>query len=557
MRARAATYTLVSHVQRKSRRPERSVDQQQGFLEADARGEGLRISERHSDPDISASRFARTTVRPGWNALRATVRQRRIDVVMLWEVSRASRERADFATFLNECRAAKVRVYVRSDMRTYDLENPSDWAALASAGISSVVESERISARTKRGIIDIQAEGRNVGRIPYGYQHVRDENELPQRVPDPRTVPAVRFIFASLAAATPVMRLRAELDAAGYPTPGGSASWSRSSIRSIAANIAYTGRPPDGTDATWEPVIDRALWGAANEALRERAGRRPATARWLLSYIMTCGACGAPVAVIPKPFPRAWRDSELRVEWDKGSGAVYRCTKNVCGCVLAAPVDWADWLMTESLIRWAIRPGVYEALTAGNNELAARLDGEIAAERVRLNAFETEAIATGSPALARVITGIESALTALSAERDSAVADPAVLRLIGHGEPGADIRETVALMELPTLRRVISTIAEPVLNSPKGGQAIDSPFRLKPNFRDDPRERALIPDFDPVKFPARGPSNPRKIRRRLKHQSRSLPHGISKYGGRKNDERQDHEEVPRGSRHRGSQYQYR
>jgi hypothetical protein len=190
--------------------------------------------------------------------------------------------------------------------------------------------------------------------------------------------------------------------------------------------------------------------------------------------------------------------------------------------VLAVPVDWADWLMAEALIRWATRLGVYEALTARADELVARLDEEIAAECVRINAFETEAIAKGSPALARVITGIESALTALNAERDRAVADPAVLRLVGHGEPGADIRERVALMELPTLRRVISTIAEPVLNSPKGGQAVDSPSRLKPNFRDDPRERALIPDFDPAKFVAREPSNPGKIRRRLIHQSRSL-----------------------------------
>jgi hypothetical protein len=143
--------------------------------------------------------------------------------------------------------------------------------------------------------------------------------------------------------------------------------------------------------------------------------------------------------------------------------------------------------MTEALTAWASSPGVYEILTAADDQRVSLLDGEIAAERSRLEVFEVEAIESGSAALARVIRGLEVKISNLEHERHELTVPP-VLRDLA--EPGADIRARVKSMDLPVLRRVISTVADPVLSVPEPGQPVDSPYRLVPNFRDDPRSTA-------------------------------------------------------------------
>jgi DNA invertase Pin-like site-specific DNA recombinase len=146
----------------------RSIERQNQEGRRATEQNGWRVVGRYSDPAVSASRFARKD-RPEWARLLADVTAGRIDVIVMWEVSRGSRRAGEWMSFLDLCRERGVRVYITQDRRVYDLSLTSDWKDMASAGVDSAHESNKTSDRTRDGVVDSVARGDPYGRVPYGY----------------------------------------------------------------------------------------------------------------------------------------------------------------------------------------------------------------------------------------------------------------------------------------------------------------------------------------------------------------------------------------------------
>lgn len=262
------------------------------------------------DDGSSASRFA-TKARSDWARLAIDLEEHRLDVLIVWEITRGSREPVEGFTWLNLCRDNGVLVYVMSDEELYDPRKTRHYDALGRAILDGATESNKTSDRVLRGVRQAAARTGGAtphGRTPYGYRRQLRNPDLIQRpdkmpwddfyvqVPDDATAPVVVEIFNRISRADPIVAVVNDLNNRGIPGPAGG-PWVRQSIRKTVRNVAYAGkREHEGTTyaAVWPELVDDTLWLAANRVLDQPDRRRtkPGQIRWMLSYIVT-SRCGS------------------------------------------------------------------------------------------------------------------------------------------------------------------------------------------------------------------------------------------------------------------------
>jgi len=469
----------------------RSVEQQNQAGSRAAQTHGWTIVGRYADPGLSASRYARKS-RPEWERLRADVQAGRLDVVVMWEPSRGSRKLSTWAGFLDDCLEHGVLIYITRDEYLYDPANTRDWRELASEGVDSAHESDKNSARSRRGIADAAERGEPYGRIPYGYtrryEHdvTHPKGKRPIQEPDSEEAPVACEIITHISEGGSISGLIYDLAQRGITNRSGK-PWSHSSIaRMVLEGVAYIGkRRHNGgplLDGNWAPLVDEDVYWAAVSVLKDparrrkaeqRGGIRPGRARWLLSYIATCAEpeCGAPLGVVTNRMRRGVPEPQ------------YRCSNSTASHAYA-PVEWMDWLVGEAVVRWCAQEQVYAVLTEGSYGDALTAQDEAKAERARLATFEAQAIAgtLSAEAYARIASGIEARIAELEATA-AELAVPAELRaLVGTGDREADIAARWLAMPLPARRSVIRKISAPTLKpTGRSGRLLD-PFRVSVNF---------------------------------------------------------------------------
>jgi site-specific DNA recombinase len=490
MGLRAGLYPRVSDDQDKT---SRSVPQQVDDLRAACGQEGWRVVAEYPEPDRSASRFAKRD-RPQWARLMADLTAGRLDVVVLWESSRGDRKLTGWSTFLDECRERGVLIHVTSHHRTYDLSIPREWRTLADEGVDSAYESEKTSMRIKRDLADAAQRGRPHGRLAYGYTRQYDvrTGKLDKQVPDPGEAPVAREIITRIASSDAVSAILRDLDARSVRTRAGG-RWSRSSTcRLVLEGVVYIGkRRHNGgplLDGDWPAIVDEDVYWRAVAVLSDPkrkpagGGIRPGRSRWLLSYIAKCAVCGGPLSV-----RHAARAGSRQVDY-------YRC---IAGHAVM-PVDFFDRAVSEVVMTWAAKPGVYEAVMRRDDTNAGAARAEADAERARLVSFEEDAIAgrISSASFARIAAGIESRIAELE-ERTRAGGHPALRELFGSGSNLETIRGVWAGMPLTAQRHVVSAlVAEPgyLRLRPSGVRGRDHAAlldlrRIELKLADDPRAR--------------------------------------------------------------------
>jgi DNA invertase Pin-like site-specific DNA recombinase len=465
----------------------RSVEQQNRDNQAAADREGWRVVARYQEPDRSASRFARKD-RPEWSRLLADVTQGRLDVVVLWEPSRGDRRLTGWSTFLDECRARSMKIHISSHHHTYDLSNPRDWRSLAEEGVDSAWESEKTSLRGRRAAEYAAQRGRPHGRLPYGYarRYHPTTRDLEEQYPDPEQAPVAHEIIERIAAGEAVSRLIRDLAAREIPSPTGQPRWARSTIvRLVLDGVCYIGkRRHNGgplLDGNWPALVSDDVYWKAVTVLQDparktqadgRGGIRPGRARWLLSYIATCGKCGGPLSVTHRAR-------------SAGRTAMYRCASSVGGCAYA-DVEWLDGVVADRLIRYLAEPERWKP----EGDMAAReaqaLSDEAAAERARLAGFEAAAVAgdLSDASFVRIAAGIEERIAELEARAAAAAVPPVLTELRGDArlwrvDPSRaadrrfDILEWWERMPLAAQRRAVSGLCSVELAPMGSGDVLD------------------------------------------------------------------------------------
>src|ERR1043165_5125597 len=192
--------------------------------------------------DGSSAGPHRTKDRKDWSELWTAVDHGLVDVILVWEVARCSRDMTDWFPFLKLCGERGVVIHVINHDRTYDPGKSQDWAILAKDGVDAQLYVLKLSEDVQRGVNESAEDGKPHGRVLYGYHRFYDQHTrefVAQRVHLPHAK-VVRRIIRHVSKKKPTVAIQNELNNEKIPSPIGG-RWNRNTIRSIVRNRGYLG----------------------------------------------------------------------------------------------------------------------------------------------------------------------------------------------------------------------------------------------------------------------------------------------------------------------------
>lgn len=448
-----------------------------------AMGENVEVISEIRDDNRSASRGSRGRV--GFAEVLYLIERGQADLLILWEVSRSSRDLEEFMGLVNACSDNGLELAVAGTR--YDPSKVNDWLPLAFQGVMAEAEARRIKQRNIDSV-EINARRRTPhGRIPYGYRRLYDPktgvliNQTPYDEHDPSCLSTESQIVADAAQAVlrgeTLRQICRELSSRGVPTPrkprpktlvenpkGVVTAWDPLTLRQLLLNPTIAGRRvhrgEDIGPAAWDPIIDYGTWLRLRNYLKDPsrlsvANPRGPAPRHLLSGIAQCGECGAKVkaATNLSRMPRA-----------------YACRTEGCMRVTAT-ADRVDERVEGVLMALFERPDFQGALADAHmrRETATSKGPDVASLIVEREA-ELDVVEklreTGEMTLRAYVAEtkrIEDAIELLRSQQAAAVSSPALRRLmtaatLQDGWKNADLmdkREVVRLLLDVTIMRAV------------------------------------------------------------------------------------------------------
>ncbi len=426
--------------------------------------QGWTLDEAHAieDDGRSASRFA-SRKRERWPDVLRAIDRGEVDVLLLWESSRGDRKLARWAELLDLLRDRGVLLYIVSHERGYDVRVPRDWKAMANDGVDSAAESEVTSKQVRRGVAGVIADGKPIGRTPFGYRRRYWSTEDPETGKPVHHVaqeehseqgPVVREIFHRLARGVPVNKLTEDLNARGVPASTGGA-WTRGAVRWVASNEAYIARRTHAGvqhEGAWPALVSEAEFRAVQRILTDRrTGSRPGSIVHLLSHLAECGQCHEPLGAHPgRP----------------GRSRYYSCPRGHT----AANADSMDYVVALDVVHQLAQPWLYGRVTATDDSAVVAAQQEAAVLRDRL-AEHVNAAADGTLSAAMLAAMEAKLLPRIEAAEQRAVvaAVPVPLReLVAPGDNVDDIGRRWEAMSLPAQRTVLRYLIRSITLAPLG-----------------------------------------------------------------------------------------
>lgn len=459
----------------------------------------------YQDNDASASEYTKDE-RPDWEKLVADLHAGQFDVLVVWEPSRATRDRQAWAALAFACETNNVKICASGKL--YDLSDPDEAFALDLFFALARRESATTRKRVQRTMTKTAEKGRpGPGKAPYGYRRVYDkangsviafepdEKIREAELLDGETVtvttysPAgiVRKMFADILAGASAYSIARDLNAKGIPNPRTlhalenhparerkyGPHWDPNMIRTMIRNKAYLGqrlhRGKMMAEDKWKALIEpETFYAVANEQIRRSRQVfpgpriRPACARHLLTRIAICDHC-----------------DRVMQSTTSGGRPGYRCRFGI-SFILEPELDQyvtayvLDWLTNESNLAQlqsdaevasevAVARGEVERLTAELAKAKEMMNADLidlddyANRRAKLlpqiEAAEQQARTSGLPAVLRGIAGPHAAQTwqhlELTAQRDIIRTLMEVrVRPIGRGKRDFPIEDRVTLTKL-------------------------------------------------------------------------------------------------------------
>ncbi|MFC9251213.1 recombinase family protein [Amycolatopsis thailandensis] len=330
----------------------------------------------------SASEYARGKIRGDFDQLVTDLKTDRFGakVLILWEVSRLSREVSGWVEMIDLCARRGVLIHATSEEHTYNPANGHDRHKLIAAANDAQLESYKTSTRVTRRRAREKRDGEIHGMIPFGFRReYRQVERKGKRVaksvqlPHPEEAPIVQELFRRVLAGHSVRSIALDFEARGVRSRRGKVlgqAW----LREMLQRPVYAGLRSISPEITgqWEKLVSPADFYDVQAifAARTRATPRPGARNVrLLSTIARCDVCGGPMSAKPR-----------------NGTAMYSCGPRSC---VAVPVLDMDAYVTGVVFDYLSAPGVVEELTAppsAGGELARVLDEKrkAAAELVEL-----------------------------------------------------------------------------------------------------------------------------------------------------------------------------
>lgn len=255
--------------------------------------------------------------------VRGLIEQGQADLLILWEVSRSSRDLEEFMGLVNACSDNGLEIAVSGTR--YDPSKVDDWLPLAFQGVMAEAEARRIKQRNIDSV-ETNAQRRTPhGRIPYGYRRVYDPKtgvllkQTPYDEHDTSRLSVEAQVVADavhdVLKGVTLRQICRDLNSRGVPTPrkprqktlkenprGIVTAWEPSTLRQLLLNPTIAGRRvhrgEDIGPAAWAPIVEYGTWLRLRNYLKDPSrltvsNPRGPGPRHLLSGIAFCGECGA------------------------------------------------------------------------------------------------------------------------------------------------------------------------------------------------------------------------------------------------------------------------
>jgi len=415
-----------------------------------ARRESVQVIAEIRDDNKSASRGSRE--RSGFAEVRGLIEHGKADVLILWEVSRSSRDLEEFMGLVNACSDKGLEIAVSGTR--YDPSKVNDWLPLAFQGVMAEAEARRIKQRNIDSVETNALRGTPHGRVPFGYRRVYDPKtgvlitQTPYSEGDPSCLSAEAQVLAeavhSVLNGVTLRQICRELNSRGIPTPrkarettlvenpsGVVTAWEPSTLRQLLLNPTIAGRRvhrgEDIGPAVWDPIVDYGTWLRLRNFLKDPSrltvsNPRGPSPRHLLTGIARCGECHAKIKAATN-MSRISRAYTCRAE----------------GCMrVTATADRVDERVVEVLMALFERPDFQSALTEAHNsrEAAASTGPNVASiiadREAELEEVEKlrEAGEMTLRAYAAETKRIETAVEHLRNQQAASVSSPALRRLL-------------------------------------------------------------------------------------------------------------------------------
>jgi DNA invertase Pin-like site-specific DNA recombinase len=380
-------------------------------------------------------------------------------VLVVWEISRGSRQVEEWCKLIRLLRERGVLVAVTSEGRVYDPRDGGDHADLLAAAVDAQRSSYQTSVRVRRDVKASAAKGRPHGKIPYGYARRYDPTTgRSKQVVDQREAEVVRELFDRVAAGHSLKAISRDFTERGIVSRGSENVSPRpflpTSLRWMANSPAYAGmrtHRPGGRrggaevvmiPGSWEALVPPDLWHKVRRILSDPARRtsRNGRALHLLSRIARCAAC----------------DGWLGVGYRHGVRQ-YICQNGHTRC----SADELDRIAEVRMLEYLAEPGAWTRRFAVDDDAdtrAATLRVEVAeiqaalddlADQVRRRKLSAAFASATEPGLRADLDAAEARLAALSTPRE----------LSDLIRPGADVVDRwMALADNVPVRREIARL---------------------------------------------------------------------------------------------------
>lgn len=259
-----------------------SLDVQEAQCRGWCKARGWVVAQVFVDRAVSGQKLGRD----GFQQLLAYIAQHKVGAVLVYELDRAFRNLRDQLNTYHDLQAQRVALVSVIDQ--IDTATPEGMLHFQMKGMISEYQAKQTARKTKASLAHKTARGEWVGQPPTGYDRVGS-----RLVPN-LYAPIVRKVFRLYASGMVSYADIAEyLNDRSSATPSGR-PWLREAIQAILEHRAYLGEV-GGITGTHPPLVDQAIWDAAQAARARRSVVRPGRVQadrggWL-SGVLWC-SCG-------------------------------------------------------------------------------------------------------------------------------------------------------------------------------------------------------------------------------------------------------------------------
>ena len=269
-----------------------SIDGQLSALSSYCDAKGWQVADTYTDAGYTGSNLDR----PALQRLLLDINRKKVDAVLIYKLDRLSRNVRDTLYLAKDIFEANGISFISL---SENIDTSTAMGALFLTLLSAIAEFEReqITERMQMGKVGRAKSGKAMSWIypPFGYDYVDGEyivNEFESQL--------VREMFDYYLKTSSVTALVVKLNDDGHI--GKDIEWTYRTVKQTLTNPVHIGKNQfkgNVYDGDHEAIVSEEIFNLAQSMMdknrREAYNQRPFESKYLLSGIIRCGECGAPM----------------------------------------------------------------------------------------------------------------------------------------------------------------------------------------------------------------------------------------------------------------------